>query len=125
VPKSRVRKKAVYTPPPPKTGRRKVSPPWVGPTIVASLIIGLAWIVVFYTTQNGIPGLSALGSWNLVVGFAFIIGGVTLSTRWRLPSQYYGASCPFLTTIATTIRASMPTVASTWTAVRFLRGAYA
>jgi hypothetical protein len=83
VPKSRVRKKAVYTPPPPKTGRRKVSPPWVGPTIVASLIVGLAWIVVFYTTQDGIPGLSALGSWNLVVGFAFIIGAVTLSTRWR------------------------------------------
>ena len=50
---------------------------------MACLIIGLAWIVVFYTTQNGIPGLSALGSWNLVVGFAFIIGGVTLSTRWR------------------------------------------
>jgi Cell division protein CrgA len=83
VPKSRVRKKAVYTPPPPKSGRRKVSAPWVGPTIVACLIVGLAWIVVFYTTQDTVPGLSALGAWNLVVGFAFIIGGVTLSTRWR------------------------------------------
>jgi hypothetical protein len=83
VPKSRVRKKTVYTPPAPKSAKRKVSAPWVGPAIVACLIIGLAWIVVFYTTQNGIPGLSALGSWNLVVGFAFIIGGVTLSTRWR------------------------------------------
>ena len=82
MPKSRVRKKTVYTPPPPKSAKRKVSAPWVG-AIVACLIIGLAWIVVFYTTQNGIPGLSALGSWNLVVGFAFIIGGVTLSTRWR------------------------------------------
>ena len=30
-----------------------------------------------------VPGMSALGSWNLVVGFAFIIGGVTLATRWR------------------------------------------
>ena len=83
MPKSRVRKKTVYTPPPPKSAKRKVSAPWVGQAIVACLIIGLAWIVVFYTTQNGIPGLSALGSWNLVVGFAFIIGGVTLSTRWR------------------------------------------
>jgi Cell division protein CrgA len=27
--------------------------------------------------------MSTLGSWNLVVGFAFIIGGVALSTRWR------------------------------------------
>jgi Cell division protein CrgA len=83
VPKSRVRKKTVYTPPPPKSARRKVSPPWFGPAIVACLVIGLAWIVVFYTTQDGVPGMSALGSWNLVVGFAFIIAGVTLSTRWR------------------------------------------
>jgi hypothetical protein len=30
-----------------------------------------------------VPGMSALGAWNLVVGFAFIIAGVTLSTRWR------------------------------------------
>jgi len=27
--------------------------------------------------------MTTLGSWNLVVGFAFIIAGVTLSTRWR------------------------------------------
>jgi len=83
VPKSRVRHKAVYTPPPPKTARRKVSAPWVAPAIVGCLVLGLAWIVVFYTTQNGVPGISALGSWNLVVGFAFIIAGLALATRWR------------------------------------------
>ncbi len=83
MPKSRVRRKAVYTPPPPKTTRRKVSAPWVGPAIVACLVVGLAWIVVFYTTQNGVPGISALGSWNLVVGFMFIIAGLGLATRWR------------------------------------------
>ena len=83
MPKSRVRRKAVYTPPPPKTARRKVSAPWVAPAIVGCLVVGLAWIVVFYTTQNGVPGISALGSWNLVVGFAFIIAGLALATRWR------------------------------------------
>jgi serine/threonine protein kinase len=83
VPKSRVRKKTVYTPPPRKTARRKASPPWVGPTIAACLVIGLAWIAVYYITQGSAAGMSALGGWNLVVGFAFIIGGVTLSTRWR------------------------------------------
>jgi hypothetical protein len=83
VPKSRVRKRTVYTPPPPKTARRKVSAPWVGPTIVACLVIGLAWIVLYYVSQGSIPGISALGAWNLVVGFAFIIAGVVLSTRWR------------------------------------------
>jgi len=83
VPKSRVRKKTVYTPPPPKSGRRKVSPPWVGPTIVACLVIGLGWIAVYYITQGSVAGMSALGAWNLVVGFVFIVGGVALSTKWR------------------------------------------
>ena len=83
MPKSRVRKRTVYTPPPSKPARRKVSPPWVGPAIVACLVIGLAWIVLYYVTQGSVPGMSALGTWNLVVGFVFIIAGVTLSTRWR------------------------------------------
>jgi Cell division protein CrgA len=83
VPKSRVRKKTVYTPPPSKSARKKVSPPWMGPAIVACLIIGLAWIAVYYITQGSVAGMSALGAWNLVVGFAFIIAGVVLSTRWH------------------------------------------
>ena len=83
MPKSRVRKKTVYTPPPQKSARRKVSPPWVGPAIVACLVIGLAWIAVYYITQNSIPVMSALGNWNLVVGFVFVISGVILATRWR------------------------------------------
>jgi hypothetical protein len=83
VPKSRVRKRTVYTPPPSKAARKKVSAPWVGPTIVVCLVVGLAWIVVYYLSQGSIPGISALGAWNLVVGFAFIIVGVVLSTRWR------------------------------------------
>jgi Cell division protein CrgA len=83
VPKSRVRKRTVYTPPPPKTARRKVSASWVGPAIVVSLVVGLAWIVVYYLSQGSIPGLSSLGAWNLVIGFGFIIAGVALATRWR------------------------------------------
>jgi hypothetical protein len=83
VPKSRVRQKAVYTPPAPKTAKRKVSAPWVGPGIVVGLLVGLIWIVVYYSTNNGVPGISALGAWNLVVGFVFIIGAVMLATTWR------------------------------------------
>jgi hypothetical protein len=55
----------------------------VGPTIVVCLVIGLAWIVVYYLSGGSIPGMRALGAWNLVVGFAFIIAGVVLSTTWR------------------------------------------
>ena len=82
MPKSRVRKKAVYTPPP-RSAKSKVSPRWLVPTMVASLLIGLTWIAVFYVTSGDLPVMSALGNWNLLVGFAFIIGGVVLSTRWR------------------------------------------
>ncbi len=83
MPKSRVHKKTVYTPPPPKTKGRKVSAPWVGPAIVACLVLGLAWIVAYYLSNGSIPGISSLGAWNLVIGFALIIAGVILSTRWR------------------------------------------
>jgi len=83
VPKSRVRKKAVYTPPPTRSPKRKVSPPWVAPTMLACLVIGLAWIALYYVTQANMPGLSTLGAWNLVGGFSLIIAGVVLSTRWR------------------------------------------
>jgi hypothetical protein len=87
VPKSRVRKRTVYTPPPPKSKRRKVSPPWVGPSIVGCLVVGLAWIVVYYLTSGSVAGMSALGPWNLVVGFVFIIAGVILATTWKLQAR--------------------------------------
>ena len=83
MPKSRVRKRTVYTPPPPKTTRRKVSPSWVGPSIVACLVLGLVWIAIYYITSGSFPGMKALGSWNLVVGFVLIIAGVALATTWR------------------------------------------
>jgi len=51
--------------------------------MVFCLIFGLAWIAVFYVTSGDLPVMSAVGNWNLLVGFSFIIGGVALSTRWR------------------------------------------
>jgi hypothetical protein len=81
VPKSKVRKKAVYTPPPRST-KANVSPSWLAPTMVACLILGLAWIATFYVSGQSLP-ISALHQWNLVVGFALIVGGVILATRWR------------------------------------------
>jgi hypothetical protein len=48
--------------------------------------IGVLWLVVFYITQarmGGLPGVSEIGNWNLLVGFGFIIAGFALSTQWR------------------------------------------
>ena len=47
------------------------------------LLVGLAWIALFYVSGGTTPVQSALGSWNLVLGFGFIIAGVVLSTKWR------------------------------------------
>ena len=84
MPKSRIRKKADFTPPPSKTGTaiKLGNRNWVAPLMLAFFIVGLAWIVLFYVTQGSLP-IGALAVWNLVVGFAFIIAGVALSTKWR------------------------------------------
>lgn len=84
MPKSRVRKKPAYPPPPARSPRKRApSPPWLAPVMVACFLIGLAWIALYYVTQASMPGLSALGGWNLVCGFALIVVGVVLATRWR------------------------------------------
>ena len=82
MPKSRVRSKAVYTPPPRST-KAKVSPRWLVPTMLGCLLFGLAWIATVLRHRAGPAHASALGDWNLVVGFGFIIAGVVLSTKWR------------------------------------------
>lgn len=82
MPKSRARRKAVYTPPQ-RSAKAKVSPRWLVPVMVGCLLLGLAWIAVFYVTGGAIPVMSTIGNWNLLIGFGFIIGGVMLSTRWR------------------------------------------
>jgi hypothetical protein len=81
VPKSRVRSKPVYTPPS-RSSKAKVSPPWLVPAMLGSLIVGLAWIVIFYVSQQDLP-IKAFGQGNLVVGFAFLVTGVVLSTKWH------------------------------------------
>ena len=83
MPKSRVRKKAVYTPPPTRSARKAVSPPWLAPVMVACFLVGLAWIAVYYMSGTNMPGLHALGGWNLVFGFVLIVVGVVLATKWR------------------------------------------
>jgi sterol desaturase/sphingolipid hydroxylase (fatty acid hydroxylase superfamily) len=83
VPKSRVRNRAVYTPPPKRSAKSKPSPRWVLPAMLGCLIIGLIWIALYYITGGTMPGLSALGAWNLAGGFTLIVAGVVLATQWR------------------------------------------
>lgn len=91
MPKSKVRKKSTYQPSP-ATGPRatgggakitKPSPPWYPILMAAFLLIGLAYIVVYYMAAESIPFMNSLGSWNFAVGFGFLIVGLGLAVRWR------------------------------------------
>jgi hypothetical protein len=89
MPKSKVRKKAVYTPPP--SERAGATPVKVaGPThpvyiavMLAMMLVGLAWLVVNYLAGDSIPFMVALGSWNFLIGFALIVIGLLMTMRWR------------------------------------------
>lgn len=81
MPRSRVRKKAAYVPPPKRSASKKVSPPWVGPAMVVLFLLGLAWLIVYYFSGGVAP--APVGGWNLLIGFGFIIAGFGLSTQWR------------------------------------------
>ena len=81
MPKSRVRQKATYTPPPPKSSARKSSAPWVPFAFVGSMVAGLGWIVAYYA--SGQAFMNSIGGWNLIIGFAAIIVGLGIMTQWR------------------------------------------
>jgi len=83
VPRSPIRRRKVFTPPPDRTSSVRVgSPRWLVPLMLACFLVGLLWVVVFYITQRAYP-IEGIGNWNMAVGFGLIIVGFLLSTRWR------------------------------------------
>lgn len=90
MPESRGRKKKKTGTYRPDTGpvaqqiQDQTNPPWLLPVMLGLMILGLAWIVVYYLTAGSyrlpIPGI---GNWNLAIGFASILAGFALTTRWR------------------------------------------
>jgi LPXTG-motif cell wall-anchored protein len=50
--------------------------------MVGLMVIGLVWIVVFYITQGSFP-IGSLNNWNLLIGFALLMAGFFMTTRWR------------------------------------------
>lgn len=89
MPKSKVRKKSVYTPPtdaPLSSSRaaiREPSPPWWAPVMLLMMLAGLAYIIVFYVRGDVIPFMISLGAWNYAVGFSAIIIGLLMAMRWN------------------------------------------
>lgn len=90
MPKSRVRKKTAYTPPSDvlpsatRTARKKApSPTWYPIVMVGLMLVGLAYIVVYYIAVERVPIMRDLGSWNFAVGFGLMVAGLGMAVRWR------------------------------------------
>lgn len=55
---------------------------WFKPVMFGFMLVGLAWIIVFYVSSSTLP-IPALGSWNILVGFGIAFIGFLMTTRWR------------------------------------------
>ena len=58
------------------------NPVWFKPVMFGFMLLGLAWIIVFYVSQSQFP-VPQLGSWNILVGFGIAFIGFLMTTRWR------------------------------------------
>ncbi|MCD0443474.1 cell division protein CrgA [Glycomyces sp. A-F 0318] len=86
MPKSRVRKKKVYSS---STGASSTSgesyepsPTWVPITAVALIVIGIGWLTLFYLSGMAYP-VAAWGYWNLAVGFSCMVAALLVLSKWR------------------------------------------
>jgi thiol:disulfide interchange protein len=58
------------------------NPVWFKPVMFGFMLLGLAWIIVFYISQATLP-VAALGQWNILVGFGIAFIGFLMTTKWR------------------------------------------
>ncbi|WP_446223717.1 cell division protein CrgA [Nocardia sp. IBHARD005] len=87
MPKSKVRKKADYTPSPASRTPVKVkagpSPVWYVAIMLGFMLAGLVWLIVYYLAQDQIGFMLDLGAWNFLIGFGLMVVGLIMTMRWR------------------------------------------
>jgi hypothetical protein len=47
------------------------------------LVVGLAYIAVFYLAGEKVPVMKDLNSWNFAIGFGLMVTGLFMAVRWR------------------------------------------
>ena len=82
MPESRVRRKAAFIAPPPKSAGPKPNPRWWAPVMVGLMVVGLIYIVVFYLTQQEFP-IKAIGHLEPGRRVRGDDGRVRHDTKWR------------------------------------------
>jgi hypothetical protein len=59
---------------------------WVVPTFLTLLLLGVAWLVVWYlTTSTGItvPVMTGLGNWNMLIAMVLMGASFGVATLWK------------------------------------------
>lgn len=82
MPESKGRPKPAFTPPPRTQKVPTSNPVWFVPVMVGLMVVGLLWTAAFYITGEQYP-VPVLGRWNLGVGFALMLVGFGMTTKWR------------------------------------------
>ena len=87
MPKSRMRKKKVYSSSGPGKSTTsgesyEPSPTWVPITAVALIVIGIGWLTLFYLSGMEFP-VASWGYWNLAVGFSCMVAALLVLSKWR------------------------------------------
>ena len=63
------------------------SPSWYPIVMGIVLLLGLAYLVVYYLTSSGtsphVPIMADLHAWNFAVGFGVMLLGLVMAVRWR------------------------------------------
>jgi hypothetical protein len=83
VPKSPIRRKRAYTPPTTRSAYEIKDRRWVPILMVACFLIGLVYLVVWYLAGNNLGWMNSIGSWNVAIGFAFVLVGFGIATQWK------------------------------------------
>jgi len=63
-------------------GEDAPNPVWFKPVMFGFMLLGLAWIIVFYVSQNSLP-IQSIGAGNILIGFGIMFIGFLMTTRWR------------------------------------------
>jgi hypothetical protein len=66
-----------------RAGDDAPNPVWFKPIMFGLMILGLAWIIVFYVSGSVKLPVPQLDNWNILVGFGILFAGFLMTTRWR------------------------------------------
>jgi hypothetical protein len=59
------------------------NPAWFKPIMFGLMLLGLAWILVYYISGGLAWPVPVLGNWNIAVGFGIMFIGFLMTTRWK------------------------------------------